>query len=438
MPVAVVFLLLFLVVVVYEKSRKGGDGSPAPATAPSPSPSPSPEPTPRPCGQTSHACCPDTGYMKGVFCDCPPSLSHLPVDDCSASDACTRFDTSGVQSFFKEAGLQSVSDLCSKFHVRVTASWSWCSCPQVLSGGKPHPAAQLDQYWVALNALTAAGALTTQFGDTLLKQLVFAAAHLTVIGQETYAFKLCHESAGNNGCNWKNKWGPAYQFPALGTDCDQKRRDCGRGQNGRDYNYIPDGMNCCKTKVRCQAEDDSGNYMDEGCPYGKMECNTTDDNKGACWWGRGAGQLTGPCNYQQLASFLAEHKVLGVPDVCSTPDELCSTQGSMYWMSSLVYFLIWLKTHPKETTNFGESLDAAAEAVRSGRIFDLRGSYWGCDDPSPLNGAAIPFLWGLYGANAAGQWMTYGDALHPNRGGYGCSSGWFVGLLHALLAAHSP
>lgn len=75
------------------------------------------------------------------------------------------------------------------------------------------------------------------------------------------------------------------------------------------------------------------------------------DVEGCCWWGRGAIQTTGPCNYGRLNYFLGKKAADdGRPsryptvDICADPGLICSSEeypelkwiaGLFYWVDSL-------------------------------------------------------------------------------------------------------
>lgn len=391
-------------------------------------------PTPTPLYSASRAQTTSDNINKCCTTRSCPRLTDLAISRDVSTD---RFDVDRAEASFRSAGVSSIGDLCKSFSMpKMPGSyWDWCVCTDVTPSGGYNRNIQLESYWKALKDLENAGLLKQRFGKTPHEQLVFVASHLCVIGTESYAFQNCHEVAGTNDCNWHIPWGDGNG--PLGEDCDQSRRDCGRGQGGYDYNPPQD---CgCATDAKLKSDQTSplicGACATKGCTYGVMECNTTSSNKGACWWARGASSLTGPCNYKLVSDYLATHALNKGVDLCANPNALCE-DPELYFLSSFAYFLMWLdRASDEDRRSFDESLVRATDAMYDNSLFDLAGSYWGCSTRDDLTGSDIPFVWGLYGINALNSWTCYGDSLHPGRSGYGCSSGWLVTVLHILLSS---
>lgn len=107
---------------------------------------------------------------------------------------------------------------------------------------------------------------------------------------------------------------------------------------------------CCMDKANQKAG--SWKSCNGGCENGALpdlivggEART--DVEGCCWWGRGAIQTTGVCNFGKLNYFAGmkaakRGKTSLFPDVdfCKTPDAICSPEyPSLRWFAGLFYWL---------------------------------------------------------------------------------------------------
>merc|ERR1719282_696488 len=82
-------------------------------------------------------------------------------------------------------------------------------------------------------------------------------------------------------------------------------------------------------EVKC--DPDSGEF-----PHGTRKC---------CWWGRGAIQTTGPCNYGKLnKNIIKKAQQMGVAeipnvDLCIDPEAMCKPQyPSLKWIGAIEYW----------------------------------------------------------------------------------------------------
>ena len=90
--------------------------------------------------------------------------------------------------------------------------------------------------------------------------------------------------------------------------------------------------------------------------------------RGCGWWGRGAIQTTGPCNYGLLQEELKSNPTYqNMFNLCKTPDLICNTVKwpELKWISGFVY---WLGTGVQNYTDnydFNKSIQDAADAFSS-------------------------------------------------------------------------
>ena len=78
------------------------------------------------------------------------------------------------------------------------------------------------------------------------------------------------------------------------------------------------------------------------------------DVEGCCWWGRGAIQTSGPCNYGRMNYFLGKGAAdAGLPsryptlDICSDPGAICSSEEfpELKWVAGLFYWIDSVQTY---------------------------------------------------------------------------------------------
>ena len=353
----------------------------------------------------------------------PPKTAHATPSQALSP---TTTSVGGVQAAFHAKGIMDMEHLIVAM-TQHTTNWSFCDLIQVRSAGYSTPEVmKLQSFFSALN-LVVTKKPVFQIGKTLLQRLIFVSSLLSIVANESYAFTACEEVTGSNGCK-----------PHESKKDNIIRKNCACGQSGLDYISGLGTPGNCEGRVavdQIKASYGSKANVTFSVPWGgEMQCNTTSYNKGCCYWGRGAGQVTYPGNYDNVNTFMHEIGYLDANvDLCLSPDLLCKDSGA-FWLCSLSFFYTWtVETNPpssKSGTYFWESLKKAETAVINNDYFDQTSSYW----TAAPSGSDIPFVWGLYGINASSEWECYGDSTRPKKCkyGYGCAAGFSRQLLSKL------
>jgi hypothetical protein len=132
---------------------------------------------------------------------------------------------------------------------------------------------------------------------------------------------------------------PCYKTKDQQTECTGYQ-ECTCPSKGD--NCIPESRvcSCPKGYDPCYKDDATGKQT-------KVEsCNPPTTTEKCCWWGRGAIQLSGPCNIGKL------NKVYGEKDTnyYETPEKICAS-GDSAWAAGLVW---WIENVQKETLPYGK------------------------------------------------------------------------------------
>ena len=94
--------------------------------------------------------------------------------------------------------------------------------------------------------------------------------------------------------------------------------------------------------------------------------------RGCGWWGRGAIQTTGPCNYGLLQDALKSiPKYQNMFNLCKTPDLICNTikWPELKWISGFVYWLgNGVQNYSTDNYDFNKSIQDATDAFSSSSI----------------------------------------------------------------------
>lgn len=106
--------------------------------------------------------------------------------------------------------------------------------------------------------------------------------------------------------------------------------------------------------------------------------NGRTDVEGCCWWGRGAIQTSGICNYGRLNYYLGkraadEGRSSRYPDVdlCKTPDAICSSTQypELKWVAAMFYWLDSVQAYDEGGWNYLTALHSFVDGGMRGDSF---------------------------------------------------------------------
>lgn len=137
----------------------------------------------------------------------------------------------------------------------------------------------------------------------------------------------------------------------------------------------------------------------EGCGnmpapnFGQDEART--DVEGCCWWGRGAIQTTGVCNFGKLNFYMGKRaadegrsSIYPTVDFCKTPWSICSPDGppELKWVAGFFYWLNAVQVYEKGDYNYinelKEWVDGGMKRSDNGFVDGASGIVnRGCHDP---------------------------------------------------------
>jgi len=121
--------------------------------------------------------------------------------------------------------------------------------------------------------------------------------------------------------------------------------------------------------------------------------NGRTDIEGCCWWGRGAIQTSGICNYGRLNYYLGkraadEGRPSRYPDVdlCKTPDAICSNEKypELKWVAGMFFWMDKVQTYNKDGWDYLTELHTFVDGGMEGEAFinSVSGIVnRGCHDP---------------------------------------------------------
>lgn len=169
---------------------------------------------------------------------------------------------------------------------------------------------------------------------------------------------------------------------------------------GAYLNYVNSGGSC-----RDYVGQQSGGWVycgangDEACP-GSDSTDTfgvgpRTDVEGCCWWGRGAIQSTGTCNYGKLSFYLgkkgADHgRDVIYPDLdfCKNPNLICdpTSPAELKWVAGFFYWLNSVQGYEQGGWNYFDELKAWVDnGMRTGDVNFIDGASGivnrGCHNP---------------------------------------------------------
>ena len=106
--------------------------------------------------------------------------------------------------------------------------------------------------------------------------------------------------------------------------------------------------------------------------------NGRTDVEGCCWWGRGAIQTSGVCNYGRMNYYLGKRAAdEGRPsryptiDLCRTPDAICASTDypELKWVAGMFYWVYSVQTYEEDGWNYLTELHSYVDGGMQGDDF---------------------------------------------------------------------
>lgn len=143
------------------------------------------------------------------------------------------------------------------------------------------------------------------------------------------------------------------------------------------FDYVNDGGSC---KDYDGIKTGGWKFTGEGCTSGACPGapaplwgvpNGRTDVEGCCWWGRGAIQTTGVCNFGKLNFYMGkraaqEGRVALYPEIdfCKNPGAICETGSppELKWVAGFFYWLNSVQPYSRESWSYLDKLKSWVDA----------------------------------------------------------------------------